>query len=135
MPRTLSTVDLVAFRAGVSQSAALVRLRDELRWRDSLFEWKRYRGRWVLAGEAGLYPKQLGLMRTTEGTRLQLTKAAAGQYDPDVDVLPVQFGQEEIDLRAEVWTGKGRALALARVPYHSQPRSRAARAPGEHVSG
>lgn len=134
MPRTLSTVELVASRAGVSQSAALVRLRDELRWRDSLFEWKRYRGRWVLAGEAGLYPKQLGLLRTTEGTRLQLTKASAGQYDPDVDALPVQFGCEEIDLRAEVWAGSDRALALARVPYPSQPRRRATRAPAERVS-
>jgi Zn-dependent peptidase ImmA (M78 family) len=136
--RTLATVDRVAEQAFVSRSAALVRLRDTLGWQQALFQWKRHRGRWVLAGEAGLYPRQIGLLRTTEGTRMQLMKASAGQYDAATDVLPVQFGADDVYLRAEISADGESALALARVPYPTCPtqpaRPRAWQGPGRQTA-
>lgn len=125
-PRTLATVDAIARAAEVSRSAALVRLRDELGWRHSLVQWQNRRGRWVLQGQAGLYPAQHGMVRTTEATRFELSRAAALRRDPN-DPLTLQIWSHEVPVVAELRATGSRATALVELPYPSGSARRAVR--------
>ncbi len=118
-PRVLATVRKVARAAGVSQSAALVRLRDVLRWDRSLLQWSRRQGRWSLDGESGMYPAQQGLVRTTEATRFFLTYAAAGKNVPG-QKFPICFAGDELTLPAEIRVIGDRAIVLLKLPYPEQ---------------
>jgi hypothetical protein len=131
-PRSLATLYTVANEAEVSLSAGLVRLRDVLGWRLTLYQWTKDDGRWVLDGEAGLLPQQQGLLRTTEATRCELARIASEPDGISVKGLPVSLGPEEDDVPGEVAVNRGtkRAIALLQLPDRgfiaSRSRSRMA---------
>ncbi len=117
-PRTLATVVEVADSAEVSLSAALVRLRDVLRWRSTLYQWRREGREWVFDGEAGLFPAQQALLRTIEATREELGRVAAQESGFSAEGLPVSLGYEERRVNGEVSVNRSaqRAVALLCLP-------------------
>lgn len=114
-PANLATLYAIARSAHVSLSAALVRLRDLTGWRQSLLQYRRRNGRWELVGEAGLFPAQLGMSRTTEGTQhalgLLLNRGICSA------TLPIIFNRTEVLLAAEIDVARDQAVALVRLPY------------------
>jgi hypothetical protein len=117
-PRTLATVQTVAERAQVSLSAAVVRLRDLLGWRSTLFKWKQEQGRWTFDGEAGLFPAQHRALRTTGATRLELHRVGADPSGWSAQGLPVMVRNIEETLPGEVYINvrAGLAIALLQLP-------------------
>jgi IrrE N-terminal-like domain len=115
-PRDLTSLRAIASQAEVSLSATLVRLRDVLGWRQTLYQWAKDGSHWVLTGEAGLLPSQQGMLRTTEETELELERLAS--RDMSVDGLGARFGNSEMRLLGEVTVNPHtrQALALLGLP-------------------
>jgi Zn-dependent peptidase ImmA (M78 family) len=124
-PHNFETMRELAKAADVSLSAALLRLRDVARWRRTLLQWTRHDRRWTLAGEAGVFPVQRGLTRTTEATRHTLASRCTGIVEEAV--LPLHYAGQEIDVEAELLVTADRALALVRLPYIEASASRSRR--------
>jgi hypothetical protein len=115
-PRDLTSLRTIAAQAEVSLSATLVRLRDVLGWRLTLYQWAKDGHHWVLTGEAGLLPAQQGLLRTTEETELELERLAS--RDTSRDGLGVRLGSAETRLPGDVTVNPytRQALALLKLP-------------------
>lgn len=115
-PVNLSTLQTIASQAQVSLSATLVRLRDVLGWRLTLYQWVKEGSRWVVVGEAGLLPGQQGLLRTTEATEIELSRLSS--CEAGRGGLGVGLGTDDVHLPGEVVVNPvtRRALALLQLP-------------------
>ena len=133
-PHTLQTLGQVARACQVSLSAALVRMRDVARWQKSLFHWERQRGEWALVGEAGLFPSQRGMIRTTECTSSDLNRLVDGSWDTLDAPLRLRCGELEMCFDAEVSVGPGRVVALFELP-NSREASRVVSSNGYYRVG
>lgn len=123
-PREIHTVRALARPARVSQSAAFVRFRDLSYWQGVMVEWILQERRWILHGEAGLWPSEIGKIRTTEGTRMALKQLSACPGEQKAVYLPLSYAGAEATVEALVLAKADRAVAIFDLPVTrgSMPR-------------
>ena len=115
-PQNLSILRLMAKRADVSLSAALVRNREVNYWHKSLLRFSLDEGRWRLQGASGVPLEWHRSVRSAQSTHTLLNELPFGR---DCEhTLPLCVGDYEVNARAQV--DRTRYTALALVELDSQ---------------
>jgi hypothetical protein len=122
--RNMLTLQDLARGAGLSLSAALLRLSHVARWPHVLLHWSKIESEWLLDDIAGLPIRQAGLITSTSATAFSLLSLAAeGERLWLGEDLPLLLGAEEATLVADVQIYReGRAAALLRLPGGGEDR-------------
>ena len=132
-PQDLRTIEALAVRAGVSLSAAVVRLRHVLGWRRTLLQWRAEGAQWTYDAEAGVWPSEQGVIKSSEGTSWALNAMRSSGVVSDTIYLPLRLGSKLCDVLAEVRIMPARALVLVDSPsclsYGASASSRRRRTP------
>ncbi len=115
-PHSLSVVQTLARTAGVSLSAALVRLREIHHWQRTLLQWRADKGSWIYDAEAGIWPSEQGLIKSCEGTAWALSAQRSGGNALRLMNLPLRIGNDDREIHAEVRFTGHRALVLIDSP-------------------
>ena len=108
-PSTLSRLRFLSNRAGVSLSAAAVRLAEVTSTTSILFRWRQTDSRWICASVAAVPPHLFGRMRLPNSSTAILS--AAGYRDQWVDIS-ILFGGREIVCRAQISRSGSSCLML-----------------------
>lgn len=115
-PQNLSILRLMAKRADVSLSAALVRNREVNHWHKSLLRFSLDEGRWRLQGASGVPVEWHRSVRSALSTHTLLSALPIGR---DCErALPLCVGDYELDARAQI--NRTRYAAVALVELDSQ---------------
>jgi Zn-dependent peptidase ImmA (M78 family) len=116
VPQRLAAIQSLARAAGVSLSAALVRLREIHGWQRTLLQWRAESGGWTYDAEAGVWPSEQNLIRASEGTAWALSDHRRRGCVSCVMELPLCISGEERDISAEVRFAGDRAIVLIDSP-------------------
>jgi len=130
---SLAAVRSLATSAGVSLSAAIIRFRVVLGWRDSLLHWTYDHGEWLLDGEAGLFTSQMRLVRNSELTGWQLNELLTSDGQDHDRRLSLYIGGTEQHVDAQVSVRSNSAVAFVRAGQIEDP-SRGVRMPHRAVA-
>ncbi len=115
-PHKLHAIYKLAQVAGVSLSAAVVRLREVHHWRRTLLQWRAERGGWTYEAEAGVWPSEQGIIKPCEGTSWALSAKRGPTRDACRIDLPLRIDGDERDVPAEVRFTSQSALVLIDSP-------------------
>lgn len=114
-PHDLKTVRRLAASTGTSLSASLVRLSEVSRWRESLLRFKFVHEKWRLDAPAAVPFEIHGQIRTTLRTSEVLTVTGQRTRSDVQSKLPLQIGQTEHIVPAELSVARTVALALVNL--------------------
>ena len=113
LPQNLTILRLMAKRADVSLSAALVRNREVNHWHKSLGRFSLDEGRWRLQGVSGVPIEWHRSVRSAPSTHTLLSELPFGR---DCErTLPLCVSEHELDVRAQINRTRYTALALVEL--------------------
>jgi hypothetical protein len=115
-PRGFATIQSLARAAGVSLSAAIVRLREVHGWQRTLLQWRAKHGSWVYDAEAGMWPSEQGAIKPSAGTPWALNERRSRGYSSCRMYLPLRIGGDERNVDADVHFCGDRAIVLVDSP-------------------
>jgi uncharacterized protein DUF955 len=114
--RSLAMLQRVARAAGVSLSAAVIRLRDVFEWRKTLLHWSRVEGEWLFDGEAGVYPSEQGAIMPCSSATFTLNEVRNAGRGIQRCALPLRVFRSEEAIQAEVLPLRHGVAALIDAP-------------------